>query len=243
MTLTWPLSLKLGTSLQKVLFRPKEYVCQIWCFLASRQQSLPSATHYINYWLPFHNTHIILCKLIFVIFYFTHTLSWPVMPIPSQSIWVIDMVKLQVAFEINWRDRLFILSSCISLPVRGKNHAQMCFGHHAAWSLIEHSRQHQGSLTQLRIFLTEENEVSDALAVSCGSRAHLEEESVASRSIFRTVLMYGFHALVWLFAVRGVRDTQCGFKLLTRRAGRILFNSLHVERWWVFPLDFWLGMG
>lgn len=73
--------------------------------------------------------------------------------------------------------------------------------------------------------------MSDALVVSCGSRAHLEEESVATRSVFRTVLMYGFHTLVWLFAVRGVRDTQCGFKLLTRRAARILFNSLHVERW------------
>ncbi|ROT80056.1 putative dolichyl-phosphate beta-glucosyltransferase-like [Penaeus vannamei] len=31
--------------------------------------------------------------------------------------------------------------------------------------------------------------------------------------------------------MRGVRDTQCGFKLLTRRSARILFNSLHVERW------------
>lgn len=73
--------------------------------------------------------------------------------------------------------------------------------------------------------------MSEAFVVSCGSRAHLEEESVATRSFFRTVLMYGFHALVWLFTVRGVRDTQCGFKLLTRRAARILFNSLHVERW------------
>lgn len=77
----------------------------------------------------------------------------------------------------------------------------------------------------------EESDLSEALAVSCGSRAHLEEESVATRSIFRTVLMYGFHLLVWLFAVRGIRDTQCGFKLLTRRTSRILFNSLHVERW------------
>ncbi|KAG7165466.1 Dolichyl-phosphate beta-glucosyltransferase-like 2 [Homarus americanus] len=39
-----------------------------------------------------------------------------------------------------------------------------------------------------------------------------------------------FPTLVWLFAVRGIRDTQCGFKLLTRRTSRILFNSLHVER-------------
>ncbi|KAK7085801.1 dolichyl-phosphate beta-glucosyltransferase [Halocaridina rubra] len=85
--------------------------------------------------------------------------------------------------------------------------------------------------TSIKNLCSAESELSEALAVSCGSRAHLEEDSVASRSYFRTVLMYGFHFLVWLLAVRGIKDTQCGFKLLTRRASRILFNSLHVERW------------
>lgn len=83
----------------------------------------------------------------------------------------------------------------------------------------------------LKSLCSDESDLSEALAISCGSRAHLEQESVATRSLFRTVLMYGFHFLVWLFAVRGIKDTQCGFKLLTRRASRILFNSLHVERW------------
>lgn len=69
------------------------------------------------------------------------------------------------------------------------------------------------------------------MGISIGSRAHLEEEAVASRSIFRTILMYGFHFLVWLFAVKGLKDTQCGFKLLTRKTARICFNNLHVERW------------
>lgn len=68
-------------------------------------------------------------------------------------------------------------------------------------------------------------------AIVIGSRAHLEEESIASRSLFRTVLMHGFHFVVWLFAVRSVRDTQCGFKLLTRSAAQHLFSLLHVERW------------
>uniref|UniRef100_A0A0K8R6P3 Dolichyl-phosphate beta-glucosyltransferase n=1 Tax=Ixodes ricinus TaxID=34613 RepID=A0A0K8R6P3_IXORI len=68
-------------------------------------------------------------------------------------------------------------------------------------------------------------------AVVVGSRAHLEKESMAERSILRTFLMLGFHLLVWLFAVRGVRDTQCGFKLFSREAARYLFPSLHVERW------------
>lgn len=71
----------------------------------------------------------------------------------------------------------------------------------------------------------------DAEALAIGSRAHLEAAAMAERSLFRTVLMHGFHALVWLFAVRGVRDTQCGFKLFTRRAARTLFGLMHVERW------------
>lgn len=48
--------------------------------------------------------------------------------------------------------------------------------------------------------------------IAIGSRAHLEEESMAKRSIFRTFLMHGFHFLVWIFAVKGIKDTQCGFK-------------------------------
>ncbi|XP_054744699.1 dolichyl-phosphate beta-glucosyltransferase [Anastrepha obliqua] len=70
---------------------------------------------------------------------------------------------------------------------------------------------------------------SDAIVV--GSRAHMEQEAIATRSLFRTFLMHGFHLLVWLFAVRSIRDTQCGFKLLTRSAAHTLFKNLHVERW------------
>ena len=44
-------------------------------------------------------------------------------------------------------------------------------------------------------------------------RAHLEDESVAQRTVFRTILMYGFHACVRIFGCGGVRDTQCGFKV------------------------------
>lgn len=64
-----------------------------------------------------------------------------------------------------------------------------------------------------------------------GSRAHLEKDSIAERSFFRTILMYGFHAMVWMFAVKGIKDTQCGFKLFTRKAALDCFESLHVERW------------
>jgi len=76
----------------------------------------------------------------------------------------------------------------------------------------------------------------DFMAIVCGSRAHLEDEAIASRSLFRTFLMKGFHFVVWLLAVRGIRDTQCGFKLLTREAALHLFLNLHVERW-AFDVD------
>ncbi|XP_056262927.1 dolichyl-phosphate beta-glucosyltransferase [Pseudoliparis swirei] len=75
------------------------------------------------------------------------------------------------------------------------------------------------------------NPKPENMAISCGSRAHLETDSVAERSVFRTFLMYGFHFLVWSFCVRGIKDTQCGFKLFTREAALKTFSSLHVERW------------
>uniref|UniRef100_A0A336MEJ0 Dolichyl-phosphate beta-glucosyltransferase n=1 Tax=Culicoides sonorensis TaxID=179676 RepID=A0A336MEJ0_CULSO len=68
-------------------------------------------------------------------------------------------------------------------------------------------------------------------AVVIGSRAHLEKDAIAQRSFFRTILMHGFHLLVWIFAVRKVRDTQCGFKLMTRSAAKSIFYVMHVERW------------
>ena len=69
------------------------------------------------------------------------------------------------------------------------------------------------------------------LAIAVGSRAHMQDEAVAQRTLLRNLLMYGFHFLVWFLCVRGVRDTQCGFKLFTRPAAILTFTSLHVERW------------
>ncbi|KAJ8727245.1 hypothetical protein PYW08_015642 [Mythimna loreyi] len=79
--------------------------------------------------------------------------------------------------------------------------------------------------------LSQPSDVSDCIAIVIGSRAHLEKESLATRSVFRNFLMYGFHFLVWLFTVKGIKDTQCGFKLFTRKAADICFKSLHVNRW------------
>ncbi|XP_043669870.1 dolichyl-phosphate beta-glucosyltransferase [Vespula pensylvanica] len=80
-------------------------------------------------------------------------------------------------------------------------------------------------------YLSKPEEVALSHAVICGSRAHLEKEETAKRSFFRLLLMHAFHFLVWFLCVRGIRDTQCGFKLLTRESARSIFRSLHVERW------------
>jgi dolichyl-phosphate beta-glucosyltransferase len=68
-------------------------------------------------------------------------------------------------------------------------------------------------------------------ALVVGSRSHLQDQAVAERSFFRNILMYGFHLLVYVLCVRGVRDTQCGFKLFTRSAAATLFTSMHINRW------------
>ncbi|KAK7578046.1 hypothetical protein V9T40_010251 [Parthenolecanium corni] len=80
-------------------------------------------------------------------------------------------------------------------------------------------------------YIVEPDKVGKSVAIVCGSRAHLEQEAVANRSFFRTILMYGFHFLVWLFTVRTIKDTQCGFKMFTREAAVQCFHNLHVERW------------
>ncbi|KAF5297274.1 hypothetical protein FQA39_LY12113 [Lamprigera yunnana] len=80
-------------------------------------------------------------------------------------------------------------------------------------------------------YLKQPDVLANKQAIAVGSRAHLQSDAVATRSVFRTILMYGFHLIVWLFAVRDIEDTQCGFKLFTRKAAKLCFESLHVERW------------
>ncbi|OWZ02164.1 Dolichyl-phosphate beta-glucosyltransferase [Phytophthora megakarya] len=65
----------------------------------------------------------------------------------------------------------------------------------------------------------------------CGSRAHLEEQAIAKRHPLRNLLMHGFHVIVSTLCIKNVRDTQCGFKLFDRKAARVLFAPMHIERW------------
>ena len=69
------------------------------------------------------------------------------------------------------------------------------------------------------------------LGISVGSRAHLASKSVQTRSAIRTFLMRGFHFLVSILCSREIQDTQCGFKLFTRKTALILFRTMNIEGW------------
>ena len=73
--------------------------------------------------------------------------------------------------------------------------------------------------------------------IAVGSRAHLQDKSMANRTFVRTVLMKLFHFVVdvtYFIGTRGTicqtRDTQCGFKLFDRRVCKPLFLSNRLER-------------
>ncbi|KAI6654695.1 Dolichyl-phosphate beta-glucosyltransferase-like [Oopsacas minuta] len=71
----------------------------------------------------------------------------------------------------------------------------------------------------------------DGLGMAIGSRSHLLEDAVATRSFVRNFLMYVFHFCVFILCVKKIKDTQCGFKLFTRKAAARIFPCIHVERW------------
>jgi dolichyl-phosphate beta-glucosyltransferase len=43
--------------------------------------------------------------------------------------------------------------------------------------------------------------------------------------------MWAFHMCVAALCSRKIRDTQCGFKLFTAHAAKLLFSNLHLQRW------------
>lgn len=85
-------------------------------------------------------------------------------------------------------------------------------------------------IVKLEDFIYNNREKTD-LVLAIGSRAHMEQDSIACRSFFRTILMKGFHLLVRTCCVRTVRDTQCGFKMFSRKAADLLFKNYRNESW------------
>ena len=73
--------------------------------------------------------------------------------------------------------------------------------------------------------------------VAIGSRAHMvNTDAVVKRSFIRNFLMYGLHTLVYIFGIRDVKDTQCGFKMFNYNAVKNIFPHMHTERW-IFDVE------
>lgn len=77
----------------------------------------------------------------------------------------------------------------------------------------------------------------DKPALAIGSRAHMvKSDAVVKRSFIRNFLMYSLHTLVFIFGIRHIQDTQCGFKLFNRKAIKQIFPYMHTERW-IFDVE------
>lgn len=48
--------------------------------------------------------------------------------------------------------------------------------------------------------------------------------------------MHGFHTILFFLGIASIKDTQCGFKLLTRDAGKAIFANVHAEGW-IFDIE------
>lgn len=69
------------------------------------------------------------------------------------------------------------------------------------------------------------SKIDEGYAVAIGSRVVMDRaETVVTTSIHRRVIGRIFAALVSFIAVRGYRDTQCGFKMFRREASRAIFS-------------------
>lgn len=71
--------------------------------------------------------------------------------------------------------------------------------------------------------------------VSIGSRPLKESKLEIHQPFYREMLGRGFNLAVQLLAIRGIHDTQCGFKLFSKKAARDVFSRCKLDG---FSFDF-----
>ena len=101
-------------------------------------------------------------------------------------------------------------------------------------------------------------EEGNEAAIAIGSRAHLVNTDVVvkvslspsnarsnkivttkyifQRSFVRNLAMYALHTVLRLVGVGHIRDTQCGFKLFSRKAAQDIFPSQRLSGW-IFDVE------
>lgn len=77
--------------------------------------------------------------------------------------------------------------------------------------------------------------VRQGAAVAIGSRPLAESKLEKRQPLYRELLGRAFNKAVQLLAIRGIDDTQCGFKLFTREAAQDVFRRCKLDG---FSFDF-----
>ena len=78
--------------------------------------------------------------------------------------------------------------------------------------------------------------------LSCAIGSRYEEGSDADRTVIRRFLSWGMNTLVKFVLNNDIKDTQCGFKMFTREAAKVIFPNQHLERW-AFDIELLLLCG
>jgi dolichyl-phosphate beta-glucosyltransferase len=71
--------------------------------------------------------------------------------------------------------------------------------------------------------------IEEGCDVAIGSRAHGESRIIECQPIYRILMGKIFNKIVRVLAVRGINDTQCGFKCFTRRAALEIFGLCRID--------------
>ena len=80
-----------------------------------------------------------------------------------------------------------------------------------------------------------ENIKNEEYCLAIGSRKIITEQ--AERVWYRNVMGIINNFIIQIcIGVKGIKDTQCGFKLFTRKSARDIFSNLHLCRW-AFDVD------
>lgn len=83
--------------------------------------------------------------------------------------------------------------------------------------------------TPIRELAKLETRITDGAEIAIGSRALHDPACVLQARWYRKFLGRLFHRLVLGLGIKGIADTQCGFKLFQRHAARDLFSALQLN--------------
>jgi len=73
--------------------------------------------------------------------------------------------------------------------------------------------------------------LKEGYGVVIGSRALPESKLTPPQPWYRRILGRVGNVIIHIFAVPGIRDTQCGFKCFTEEAAEAVFSKATIDRW------------